>query len=105
MSAAQPISEVTFRDFAGAVMGDDAPRAAEVLTALLALSAPSANAAVAHFRAQMSSPSFMSKAMSLRTAVTGGSTAETTALLGDCFGLTGDDLSRAVTELRRRYPG
>lgn len=100
------MSELTFRDFAGAVMGNDLARAAEVLKALLALDDDHAKAAAAHFHAQMTTagPSFMGKAMGLRTAVTGGSGEEVSALLDECFGLTGESLPRAVTELRRRYP-
>lgn len=98
------MAELTFRDFAGAVMQGDAARAATVLQELLALSPDAATAATAHFRGRMADPSFMPKAMGLRTAVQSGSDDEISALLGDCFGL--DDAARtaAVAALRTRYP-
>lgn len=98
------MSEVTFRDFAGAVMKGDAAAAAAVLEALLGLSAEAAAAATAHFRGRMADPAFMPKAMGLRTAVTSGSDAEIGALIGDCFGLDGDARDAAVGALRTRYP-
>jgi hypothetical protein len=100
------MAELTFRDFAGAIMGGNAARAAEVLEELLALDNPGAAAATAHFQASMSAdPAFMGKAMGLRAAVTGGSNDEITALLGDCFGLQGEALPRALAALRAKYPG
>ena len=106
MGYAAGMSELTFRDFAGAVMGNDLPRAGDVLKELLALDEEHAKAAAAHFHAHMTAagPAFMGKAMGLRTAVTGGTGEEVSALLGECFGLTGESLPRAVAELRRRYP-
>jgi hypothetical protein len=100
------MAELTFRDFAGAIMGGDAARAAEVLGQLLGLDGPAATLATAHFQTGMSSdPAFMGKAMSLRAAVTGGSDDEIAALLRDCFGLAGDTVTGAVAALRTRYPG
>jgi hypothetical protein len=98
------MSEVTFRDFAGAVMKGDAAAAAAVLEALLGLPAEAAAAATAHFRSRMADPAFMPKAMGLRTAVTSGSDAEIGALLGDCFGLDEAARGAAITALRTRYP-
>jgi hypothetical protein len=51
------MAEVTFRDFAGAIMGGDAARAATVLQELLALPPDQATAATSHFRGRMSDPS------------------------------------------------
>jgi hypothetical protein len=60
------VADLTFRDFAGAVMQGDASRAASVLQELLALSPDAATAATAHFRDRMTDPGFMPKAMGLR---------------------------------------
>jgi hypothetical protein len=99
------MADVTFRDFAGAVMGNDVDKAASVLAELLGLDDARARAAAAHFQTQMKqSPDFMMKAMGLRTAVTSGSDDAIRSLLGDCFGLEGDDVTTAVDALRRRYP-
>ena len=100
------MADVTFRDFAGAVMGNDLARAAEVLQQLLGLDAEPAGAATAHFRQQMASggPAFMGKAMGLRTAVTSGTDAEIAALLADCFGLAPPVADGAVARLRAKYP-
>jgi hypothetical protein len=100
------MAQLTFRDFAGAVMGGDAARAAEVLAQLLGLDNASATAAATHFQTSMAAdPAFMSKAMGLRAAVTGGSDQDIRALLGDCFGLTDTALPGAVATLRKQYPG
>jgi|SRR6185295_19867361 len=96
------MSELTFRDFAGAIMRGDAAAAATVLETLLALPVEPARAATEHFRGRMADPAFMPKAMGLRTAVTTGSDAEIAALLADCFGLA--DTSGALAALRARYP-
>lgn len=98
------MAELTFRDFAGAVMQGDAARAASVLQDLLGLSAPHAISATEHFKGHMTDPAFMPKAMSLRTAVQSGSDDEIGALLGDCFGLDGPAQTSAVAALRTRYP-
>jgi hypothetical protein len=100
------MADVTFRDFAGAVMRGDAAAAAGVLEVLLALDAQAASAATSHFQAQMTSggPAFMGKAMGLRTAVTSGSDAEISALLAECFGLEEPARARAVAALREQYP-
>jgi hypothetical protein len=100
------MAQLTFRDFAGAVMGGDTARAAEVLAQLLGLDDASATSAATHFQTSMAAdPSFVSKAMGLREAVTSGSDQDVRALLGDCFGLTGAALPGAVATLRKQYPG
>lgn len=97
------MSELTFRDFAGAIMADDAKRAAEVLAVLLAVDAPRAEGAVKHFQDHAKAdPAFMMKAMGLRAAVTGGTDDEMSALLTDCFGIT--DTASVVDALKKRYP-
>ena len=100
------MAQLTFRDFAGAVMEGNSNRAAEVLQQLLGLDAPAATAAASHFQKSMAGdPAFMGKAMGLRAAVTGGSDQDIGALLGDCFGLTGASKEAAVAALRQQYPG
>src|SRR5262245_33432094 len=100
------MAEVTFRDFAGAVMQKDTAAAGRVLKELLNLDDDAATGAAQHFDQQMvqQGQAFMMKAMGLRTAVTGGSDDEIRALLGDCFGLSGDTAATALAALRARYP-
>jgi len=99
-------SQITFRDFAGAVMAKDEAKAAEVLQTLLALDEPTAASAAAFFNQQVASQgqAFMMKAMGLRTAVASGSDEDIGALLGECFDLQGDSASGATAALRQRYP-
>lgn len=99
------MTQLTFRDFAGAVMENNSTRAAEVLQQLLGLDAPLATAAASHFQSRMAAdPAFMGKAMGLRTAVTGGSDSDIGALLSECFGLSGAATQTAVAALRKQYP-
>ncbi len=99
------MTQLTFRDFAGAIMGGDSARAAEVLQTLLGLDAAAAATAAAHFQTSMTAdPAFMSKAMGLRAAVTGGTDDDIRALLGDCFGLTETAAHEATAVLRKLYP-
>jgi hypothetical protein len=98
-------ADVTFRDFAGAIMTGNTTEAARVLGVLLELDPPAAQAAAAHFRERMQveGANFMTSAMGLRTAVTTGEDGEIRKLLTDCFGLTGPALDRSLTALRLRY--
>ena len=99
------MAETTFRDFAAAIMGNDSARAAEVLSELLGLDAAAGESAAAHFQSGMKAdPSFMMKAMGLRTAVTSGTDAELATLLKDCFDLSPSSIPTAVATLRTRYP-
>lgn len=99
------MSELTFRDFAGAIMGNDLTRAGEVLEDLVGLDKAAGLAAARHFQTSMASdPAFFTKAMGLRNAVTSGSDQEIASLLGDCFGLSGTAIAPAVAALRKRYP-
>jgi hypothetical protein len=99
------MAQLTFRDFAGAIMENNSKRAAEVLEQLLGIDASVATAAASHFQTRMAAdPAFMGKAMGLRTAVTGGSDQDIAALLGECFGLTGASTAGAVAALRKQYP-
>ena len=101
---AEPTAALTFRDFAAAIMRGDPAASASVLQTLLALTPERAALASEHFRRGMASPSFMPKAMGLRTVVTTGSDAEIASLLTDCFGLEGAEQVQALAALRERYP-
>jgi hypothetical protein len=100
------MADVTFRDFAGAIMRGDVPAAGSVLQILLGLDAEAAQAAAQQFHAQSTAqgPAFMGKAMGLRAAMAGGSEAEISALLRDCFGLADAPLATAIATLTAR-PG
>lgn len=99
------MASLTFRDFAGAIMGGNTARAGEVLEDLLDVDSEAGVAAAQHFQKQMSAdPTFMGKAMGLRTAVETGNDETIGALLTSCFGLTGDALAPAVASLRQKYP-
>jgi len=103
---ASVMAEVTFRDFAGAIMKGDVEAAGVVLQQLLGLDAVASRAAAEHFQAEAtaSGPAFMGKAMGLRAAVTSGSETEIGALLHDCFGLADAPLATAIATLQRK-PG
>jgi hypothetical protein len=99
------MTQPTFRDFAGAIMGGDTASAASVLTTLLGLDDAAANAATAFFQSQMSAdPDFVMKSMGLRAAVTSGTDHEIATLLSDCFGLKDARVQNAVATLKRLYP-
>jgi len=96
------MADLTFRDFAGAIMKGDVDAAGAVLQALLGLDAAAGKAAAHHFQAQATAtgPAFMGKAMGLRTAMASGSDAEIGALLRDCFGLADAPLATAIATLK-----
>jgi hypothetical protein len=98
------MADVTFRDFAAAIMKGDVEGAGAVLQPLLGLGADEARGAAQHFHQQSTTvgPAFMGKAMGLRTALASGSDAELTALLVDCFGLTDAPLATALATLKSR---
>jgi hypothetical protein len=93
----------TFRDFASAIFGGDLDAATRTLTVLLQLSPERARTAAEHFRGQAADPSFLPKAMSLRTAIESPDDAVVSALLADCFGLGPDEAQAATGALRARY--
>jgi hypothetical protein len=100
------MSDVTFRDFAGAVMSNDMPRATQALETLLGLPSDQAEVATQHFRGRATSgdPTFLPKAMQLRNAVTSGTDEEIFAILVDCFGLAPEQRASVITAVRSRYP-
>ena len=97
------LSNVTFRDFATAIFGGDLEAASAILATLAALPPARARIAAEHFRGKTSEPSFLPKAMSLRTAVEGPDDAPIAALLVECFGLGDDEASASTSALRARY--
>jgi len=101
---ASSMADVTFRDFAGAIMTGNVDAAGAVLQQLLGLPAAAARAAAQHFQAQAaaSGPAFMGKAMGLRAAVTEGSADAIGGLLKDCFGLPDGSLTTAIATLQRK---
>jgi hypothetical protein len=98
------MADVTFRDFAGAVMANDSAKAGTVLAELLNLDAAQANAAAAFFFQNMMAggPAFMGKAMGLRAAVESGSEDGIRSLLAECFDLRGDQATAAIAKLTQR---
>ncbi len=98
------MTEPTFRDFAMAAMQGNVDTAAGTLETLLGLTEPQAKTATEHFRSRLGDPSFVPKAMGLRTAVTSGSDAQIDELLGECFGLAGEVRTTATAAVRARYP-
>lgn len=94
---------VTFRDFAAALMSNDRARAAGVLSALLGVEPAGAERATAFFHEQMtSSPAFMQEAMSMRAAVEARDEARLSELITTCFQLP--DAASAAAHLLSRYP-
>ena len=98
------MADVTFRDFAAAIMKGDVDVAGAVLQQLLGLDGDQARSAAQYFhqRSTAEGPAFMGKAMGLRTALAGGSDAEIAALLVDCFGLADAPLATALATLKPR---
>jgi len=97
------MADVTFRDFAGAIMQGNVDAAGGVLQQLLGLPAEGARAAAEHFHTQSTAqgPAFMGKAMGLRAAMTSGVDSEIGALLSECFGLAGAPLATAIATLKK----
>jgi hypothetical protein len=95
------MANLTFRDFAAAIMKGDVDAAGAVLQPLLGLAPADARTPAQHFHTQSTAlgPAFMGKAMGLRTAITGPE-AELGALLTDCFGLAGAPLATAIATLK-----
>jgi hypothetical protein len=97
--------EVTFRDFAAAVMQGDMDGASAVLERLLAVDDAVARAASAHFHAQMATgQAFMMKAMGMRTVVEARDEPGLRALLEECFALDADTAAAAARAVLSRYP-
>jgi hypothetical protein len=98
------MADLTFRDFAGALMQGDRPCATTMLEQLLGLATPDASRATDYFGDRLKDPAFMVKAMGLRNAVASGSDEDIASILGECFGLTEAQRPAAVAAVRKRYP-
>jgi hypothetical protein len=98
-------NELTFRDFAGAIMEGNLERGGEVLQTLLSVDASTALGAAEFFQRQMQSggPDFMMKAMGMRTVVTEGTEEQLIGLLGDCFNLHDELAGASAKAVLARY--
>jgi hypothetical protein len=98
------MAEITFRDFAGALMGGDEAQAAAHLGTLLGVDAETARAGTEHFKAQMSAnPAFMQNAMAMREVVQGKDRARLVPLLVECFALSEATAASAADTVLSRY--
>jgi len=98
------MADVTFRDFAGALMQGKRDDATAMLEPLLGLTGDAAARAANHFGDRINDPAFMMKAMGLRNAVTSGTDDDIGDILVDCFGLDETQRAGAVAAVRKRYP-
>jgi hypothetical protein len=98
------MADVSFRGYAMSVMQNQIPAAVIQLETLLGLSADHAATATRFFQHEVSDPSFLSKAMGLRTAVESGADAEIGDILVDCFGLDAAQRATAIAAVRVHYP-
>ncbi|MEM1029125.1 MAG: hypothetical protein AAGN82_02190 [Myxococcota bacterium] len=96
--------DVTFRDFAGALMAQDDAKAGSVLETLMGVDAATAAAGVSFFQAEMKkSPDFMMKSMEMRGAVEQRDEAKLTELIAACFGYGPEAAAEAATTLLAHY--
>jgi hypothetical protein len=97
-------SKPTFRDFVGSLMGSDHDAAARTLQSLLTLDGPAARVATEHFVSKMEAdPSFMMKAMGMRTAVESKNVGDVQTLLEACFALAPEQAATSATSLLAQY--
>lgn len=98
------MTTLTFRDFAGALMGGDAARASAMLSELLGVDAATAGQATKVFEAKLAEgPAFIQKAMSMRGAVESKDAAGLSGLLVQCFGLGEKEAGEAAERVLARY--
>jgi hypothetical protein len=98
------MSEVTFREFAGALMQGNRAGAASMLEQLLGLPPEEAVKATDFFGERTKDPVFLTKAMGLRNAVQTGTDEDIANVLAECFGLDQAQRAHAVAVVRNRYP-
>ena len=98
------MSEVTFREFAGALMQGNRAGAASMLEQLLGLPPAEAVKATDFFGERTKDPVFLTKAMGLRNAVQTGTDDDIANVLAECFGLDEQQRQHAVATVRNRYP-
>ena len=96
--------DVTFRDFAGALMTNDDSKAANVLCTLLGVDLAAGQRATTHFKAEMQKDQgFMMKAMGMRTVVENEDEAGAAKLIAECFGFDDAAAARAAKTLMAHY--
>jgi len=96
--------DVTFRDFAGALMGQDDAAASRVLQTLLGVDEATASTGTSFFKTQMQeNPDFMMKAMSMRKAVEGRDRAQLEELVASCFGYDPEVAASSTKALLAHY--
>lgn len=94
----------TFRDFAGHVFGGDRVAAEATLATLLGLTPAAAAEATAHFQKNAQDPTFLPRAMALRTVVAGDDDGAVAEHLTACFGFSAEASHAATAALRLLYP-
>lgn len=98
------MTTLTFRDFAGTLMGGDAARASAMLSELLGIDAAVAERATKVFDAKLAEgPAFVQKAMSMRAAVEAKDADMLAGLLVECFGLGEQEAEDAGKRVLARY--
>lgn len=96
--------DVTFRDFAGALMAQDDDAAGQVLQTLLGVDEEAAASGTTFFKEQMQkSPDFMMKAMGMRQAVEGRDLGQLETLLVECFGYAPSAAAASAKTLLAHY--
>ena len=96
--------DVTFRDFAGALMAQDDDAASRVLQTLLGVDEAAGAAGTAFFKEQMQkSPDFMMKSMGMRQAVEGRDEAQLKTLIEECFGYDAEASATSAQALLAHY--
>lgn len=96
--------DVTFRDFAGALMAQDDAAAGRVLQTLLGVDEAAAAAGTTYFKEQMQkSPDFMMKAMGMRQAVESRDAGQLETLLVECFGYAPSSAAASAKNLLAHY--
>jgi hypothetical protein len=98
------MAEVTFREFAGALMQGNRAGATSMLEQLLGLPPDEAAKATDFFGDRTKDPAFLMKAMGLRNAVQTGTDEDIADVLAECFGLDQVQRAHAVATVRNRYP-
>lgn len=96
--------DVTFRDFAGALMAQDDDAASRVLQTLFGVDETAAANGTSFFKEQMQkSPDFMMKSMGMRQAVEGRDEAQLKTLIEECFGYEATTAAASAKNLLAHY--
>ncbi len=96
--------DVSFRDFAGALMSNDDAKAANVLCTLLGVDLAAGQAGTIYFKTEMQKDqAFMMKAMGMRTVVENKDEGGAATLIGECFGFDETASAKAAKTLMAHY--